>query len=97
MAIAMFLRWDGFTREQYDAARELVPFDHESAPGGLFHVAAVDDRGIQITDVWETAEQFQTYLTERLVPAFTQLGFTGQPDLQIIPVHSLIAPGFARR
>lgn len=96
MAVAMVLRWDGFTWEQYDAARALVPFDRETAPGGLFHVAAVDEGGIHVTDVWESAEQFQTYLTEHLMPVFAQLGFTGQPEVEIIPVHSLITPGFAR-
>jgi hypothetical protein len=96
MAVAIFLRWDGFTREQYDAVRAVVAFERETAPGGLFHVAAIDEKGIRVTDVWETAEQFQTYLTERLVPAFAQMGITGQPDVEIIPVHSLITPGFTR-
>jgi hypothetical protein len=92
----MFLRWDGFTKEQYDAARAIVPFDRDTAPGGLFHVGAVDDQGIHVTDIWESAEQFQAYLTEHLLSAFAQLGFTGQPAVEIVPVHSLITPGFAR-
>ena len=96
MAVAMFLRWDGFTKEQYDAVRARVPFDRDSAPGGLFHVAAFDDGGISVTDVWESAEQFQAYLTEHLAPAFAQLGITGQPDVKIMPVHSLTTPGFTR-
>ncbi len=96
MAVAMFLRWDGFTREQYDAARALVAFNRDTAPGGLFHVAAVGERGIYVADVWESAEQFQTYLTERLLPAFAQLGISGQPEVEIVPVHALITPGFTR-
>ncbi len=96
MAVAMFLRWEGFTKEQYDAARALVPFDRETAPGGLFHVAAFDEHGIHVTDIWESAEQFQTFLTERLLPAVAQLEIPGHPDIEIVPVHSLATPGFTR-
>jgi hypothetical protein len=97
MAVAMFMRWNGLTREQYDAARSLVPFDRETAPGGLFHVVAFDEGGIHVTDVWESAEQFQAYLAERLAPAFGQLGIAGQPEVAVLPVHALLTPGFTRR
>ena len=96
MAVAMFMRWSGLTPEQYDAARALVPFNRESAPGGLFHVVGFDDQGIHVADVWESTEQFQAYLTERLAPAFAQLGFTGQPEVAVVPIHTLLTPGFTR-
>ena len=93
MAVAVFLRWEGFTPEQYEAARELVPFDRESAPGGLVHVAAFDENGIRVSDVWESEEHFQNYLANFLGPAFGQLGFTGQPEMEIVPVHTFLTPG----
>ncbi|HEY7034073.1 MAG TPA: hypothetical protein VH482_22235 [Thermomicrobiales bacterium] len=96
MAIGMFMRWNGITKEQYDTARALAPFNRDTAPGSLFHVAAFDEQGIRVTDVWESAEQWQTYLSEQLVPAFAKLGFPGQPEVEIIPVHALIAPGYER-
>lgn len=95
MAVAMFMRWEGITKAQYDAARALAPFEAELAPGALFHVAAVDDQGISVTDVWESVEDWQNYLATQLVPAFGQLGFDGHPEVKIIPIHALITPGFA--
>ena len=97
MAVAVFLQWDGFTQEQYDKARALVPFDRVTAAGGLFHVAAFDERGIRVTDIWQSAEQFQAYLANHLAPAFGQLGIAGQPEVAILPVHALETPGFTGR
>ncbi len=93
MAVAVFLRWEGITPEQYDAARNLVPFDRDLAPGGLIHVAAFDKKGIRVTDVWESAEDFQNYLTNHLGPAFGQLEFAGHPEVEIVPVHAFLTPG----
>jgi len=96
MAIGMFMRWNGITKEQYDTARALAPFNHDTAPGSLFHIAAFDDQGIRVTDVRESEGQWQIYLTKQLAPVFAKLGFPGQPEVEIIPVHSLIAPGYER-
>jgi hypothetical protein len=91
-----FLEWAGFTGAQYDAVRSIVGFEREDAPGGLFHVAAIDEHGIHVTDVWETEEDFQSYFTNKLMPAFAQIGVTGQPEVEIIPVHALHTLGFKR-
>jgi hypothetical protein len=94
MGVALFLKWDGFTAAQYDAARAIVGFDPATAPGGLFHVAAIDDKGIRVTDVWESIEQWEHYLTTQLMPAFAQLGIEGVPQVDVVPVHLVLAPGF---
>lgn len=96
MAIAMLMRWNGITEEQYDTARALAPFNRDTAPGSLFHVAAFDEQGIRVTDVWESADDWETYLTEHLVPVFAKLGFPGQPEVEVVPVHLLITPGYER-
>jgi hypothetical protein len=94
MAVAVFLQWDGFTQEQYDQVRALVPFNRETAAGALLHVATFDDGGARITDVWETAEQFQAYLANHLAPVFGQLGVAGQPEVAVLPIHALETLGF---
>lgn len=96
MAVAMFMRWEGITKEQYDTARASAPFVADLAPGGLFHLAAVDDQGISVTDVWESEAAWQHYLANQLAPVFARLGYSGHPEVKIIPVHALITPGFAR-
>ena|SRR5688572_26336613 len=96
MAVVISVRWDGFTPEQYDVVRALVPFDRATAPGGLFHVVAFDERGIRVTDVWESEEQFRAYLTDHLQPAFAHVGITGRPEVEVLAVHTFTMPGFTQ-
>jgi hypothetical protein len=96
MAIAMMMRWEGVTPEQYDAARKLVDWEGKPAEGGLLHVAAFDDRGLRVTDVWETPEAFQAFVAGRLMPGVKQLGIHGEPVVEIVPVHALFTPAFER-
>ena len=58
----MLMRWAGVTPEQYDEARERVGWEWNPAPGGIFHVAAFADDGMHVTDVWESAEDFQRFV-----------------------------------
>ena len=94
MAVVMIMEWDGVTVEQYEAARKLVNWEGDVAPGGLFHVAAVTERGLRVTDVWDSAEAFQTFVERRLMPGVKQLGIEGEPKVEIYPVHALFTPGF---
>lgn len=94
MPIVMNMEWPGVTKEQYDAARRVVNMDAEHPKGLLFHVAAFDDKGIRVTDLWDSAEAFQTYADTRLMPAVQQVGMQGQPNVEICPVHALLTPGF---
>jgi hypothetical protein len=94
MVVAMFMRWDGVTAEQYVAARELVNWEGEPASGGLFHVAAVDEHGLHVTDTWESAEELQAFVATRLIPGTTQLGIPGEAQVEIVPVHDLFTPAY---
>jgi hypothetical protein len=64
MAILMILEWDGVTPERYDAVRKRVNWEGEPPIGGLYHVAAFDDRGLHITDVWSSAEEFDAFVQQ---------------------------------
>ena len=94
MAVAMFMSWAGVTAEQYDAVRKLVNWEGDPAPGGLFHVAATDEHGLHVTDIWESPEAFQTFVNDRLMPGVAQLGITSQPVVEVLPIHALFTPGF---
>ena len=96
MAVVMVMEWDGVTAEQYDAARELVNWEGNVPAGGMFHVAAVTDQGLRVTDVWESADAFQAFVADRLMPGVQQLGIPGQPRVEIYPVHALFTPAFTR-
>lgn len=94
MPIVMNMRWEGVTPEQYDAAREIVHWEGDVPPGAMYHVAAFDGNAIVVTDVWESEEAWNAFLAHRLVPGVTKVGMTGQPDVTVLPVHAIFAPGY---
>jgi len=94
MAVVMFMEWDGVTMEQYDAARKLVNWEGDTPAGAMLHVAAITDKGLRVTDLWQSAEAFQTFVEKRLTPGVKQVGIQGEPRVQIHPVHALFTPAF---
>jgi len=94
MAVVMNMEWDGVTREQYESVRKIVNFEANPPTGGLFHVASFSDKGLRVTDLWQSAEAFQTFVEKRLMPGVKEAGIEGEPRVQIHPVHNLFTPGF---
>jgi hypothetical protein len=94
MPVVMIMEWEGVTPEQYDQARALVNWEGEPPAGGLYHVAAFDDQGLRVTDVWESAEHFQQFVAQRLMPGVKQLGIAGEPQVEIYPTHRVFTPGY---
>lgn len=94
--IAMFMTWKAITPELYDRAREIVGWERDPAPGGVFHVAAFDEHGLHVTDIWESADDFNTFVQSRLMPGIAQIGDFGQPEVEIVPVHAIFAPAYRR-
>jgi len=97
MPVMMMMQWSGVTREQYDAVRKIVNFEGNAPRGGLFHVAAFNEKGLQVTDVWERAEDFQAFVEQRLMPGVQQAGIAGEPQVQVLPAHNVFTPGYVRR
>ena len=92
MATVMQMHWSGITPDQYDALREKVGWEVVAAEGGLLHIAGFDDDGINVTDVWDSPEQFQTFVDERLMPAVDELGVPGQPEVSFSSLHAVWSP-----
>ncbi len=94
MAVAMFMHWAGVTAEEYDRVRQLVDREGTPAPGGFLHIAALDDSGLHVSDLWETAEAFQAFVQNRLMPGVKQLGLQGEPKVTLLPAHAIFAPAY---
>ena len=94
MAIVVFMQWKGVTGEQYDALRTLVNWENEAPEGGIFHVAAIAEDGLRITDLWESVETYERFIENRLMPGVQHLGIPGEPDVEVYPVHRLFTPAF---
>jgi hypothetical protein len=93
MAVAILLEWSGLTQEQYDEAMKLMQLDVDPPVGGLFHVAGpISGGGWRVVDVWESAEAFQKFSEERIVPAVRKVGITTQPRVEVYPAHNIYIP-----
>jgi hypothetical protein len=63
------------------------------APGGLFHWVTATDDGLRVTDVWETAEQFQEFADTKIGPITQEVGVDGPPQITMYEVHNHLTAG----
>ena len=91
MAVAMLMHWPGMRSDQYDAVMARLGLDANPAAGGVLHVAAVTDEGLDVCEVWQTEQAFSSFLEQRLLPVVGELGIQGEPELKVIPLHNLYA------
>jgi len=94
MAVMMVMEWPGIGTEEYEAARNEVNWEGDVPPGAMFHVVAVTDNGVRVTDVWESAEAFDAFVRDRLMPGMQKLGIPGEPRVEILPAHAVFAPAY---
>ncbi|HEX8083637.1 MAG TPA: hypothetical protein VF529_05050 [Solirubrobacteraceae bacterium] len=86
MPTLMLMHWPGVTAEEYAAVCERIDFDKAGERGGIAHVAAVDEDGLHVTDVWESAEQFQQFADDTLMPITRELGVgREEPRIRLLP------------
>jgi hypothetical protein len=98
MPVVMQLQWDGVTPQQYDEACDVVGWESDAPPGGIFHAAWFEDGALRVLDVWETPDDFQAFVEARLTPGTNKVGLEGEPQVTIAPAHRIynIATGEAR-
>src|SRR5262245_30834879 len=91
MAVAMFMRWDGMTSDQYDALMARLELDTNPAAGDVLHLATLTDEGLEVCEVWRTEQAFQGFLEQRLMPAAQALAIEGAPKYRLMPLHNMYA------
>jgi len=89
MAAVIMQRWAGFSSEQYDAVRDIVGWDRHAPDGMRVHVATFDSGALNMTDVWDSEAQFMRFVQTQIMPAVTQLGIAGQPEISISSLYEL--------
>jgi uncharacterized protein YciU (UPF0263 family) len=87
MAVVLTLRWDGATKEQYDKVLELTDWENDPAMNGIFHVVWFEDGAMNIVDLWESAEDWQRFMDDRLAPHIAAAGIEGQPEATFHEVY----------
>jgi len=97
MKIAMQMRWNGVTIDQYDKVRSIVNWEENVPQGAILHLCTHDGNALRVTDVWDSAENFNTFAHKRLMPGVVEVGITSQPEVEVYPLHALFTPAFAEK
>ena len=92
MRVVMIMKWDGVTTAQYEQVRKSVNWEGNKPNGAVFHVAAFGNNALRVTDIWESADDFNNFVQKRLMPGVAQAGIAGQPQVEIYPVHAIYNP-----
>jgi hypothetical protein len=94
MAIHLFVRGDGFTKDIYENARKEVNWEGNPPPGLILHTVSFDNSGnIRVADILESEDQWNNFLNTRLMP-YMQKAKVPPLRTEIFPIHNLNAlPG----
>lgn len=94
MAIHLFVRGDGLTKDIYENARKEVNWEGNPPPGLILHTVSFDNSGnLRVADIWESEDQWNNFLNTRLMP-FMQKAKVPPLRTEIFPIHNINAlPG----
>lgn len=92
MPTVMSMHWPEVSREQYEAVRKEVNWEGNAPAGAKLHVSWFADDGFHVLDLWETPQDFQKFVDERLTPGVQKVGVQGQPRVSISESHAVFAP-----
>jgi hypothetical protein len=88
----MVMKCPGFTSANYETIRKSINREGDVPSGALFHVAAFDNNGGYVTDIWESEQDFNQFVQSRLMPGTMAAGIKGEPQIEIIPLYAVFVP-----
>ena len=86
------LKWDGFTKDNYETLRKSVNWEGNVPKGLLFHASGFSNNALRVTDIWESADDFNNFVQSRLMPATAAAGIKSEPQVEVVPVHAIHVP-----
>jgi hypothetical protein len=83
MAIAYIIEIPSMNQEQSAAVLRELGLTNTPPSGQILHIEGpMEGGGTRVVDVWESQEVFDTFIRDRLQPAFERAGVSMPPDLQ---------------
>ena len=76
MPVMSLFRSPTVNQPQYDAIIQAMDLEHQPQRGILTHACGFDQKGICVMDVWESRQDLDSFLANRLKPVFAKLGMT---------------------
>jgi hypothetical protein len=97
MPVGMLQEMQGVDAERYDAVNAAMDIDNNRPAGLIFHTAGQANNGAwRIFDVWESAEDFERFQRDQLLPALQKVMTGpppgGPPSYEIYELHNVIRP-----
>lgn len=87
---------EGVDIEMLDAVSAEMNVEKDPPSGLVVHVHFMENGRVNVVDVWESAEAFETFQNERLMPAIQtvserrEVSMDSQPDSSLIEVPSIV-------
>ena len=79
----------GLTQELYDSLIGQFEAQVRQAPGFIAHVSSEVPGGWKVTEIWESADQFNAWVMQTVLPAAMAAGMK-PPIITVTPAHHLI-------
>lgn len=79
----------GMTGEQYEGTLQQLRAQLEAAPGFIAHIGVATEAGVEVTEVWESAEQAQAWIDTAVAPLLRAAGAPA-PTTEIRPIRQLV-------
>ena len=92
MPTIVLMHWPEVTPEQYQQARSVVNWEGSHPKGAKFHVAWFAADGFHVLDLWDSREDFEAFVRDRLTPGVQEIGIKGQPSVQFETATAIFAP-----
>jgi hypothetical protein len=96
MAVCVIQDWVEEETERsttvYDAVSARLAAEQSTPPEGfIVHAAGYTGRGFRIIEIWETREQFDRFLGERVMPLVAEVGGADArpPEITAYELHGL--------
>lgn len=95
--VMMMMTWDGMNKADYEKLRKTVNWEGDVPKGAMFHVAAFNDKGARVTDVWESEQDFKKFVDTRLMPEIKKAGYKTEPKIEILPAYAVFTPAYNKQ
>jgi hypothetical protein len=91
MAVAVLMEFANITQAQYDGVIEDMQLNGKPAPNASFHVAGpAENGGWRVVDVWDSAEAFDAFANDKIMPLAMKHGLKEPPKVTMWPVHNML-------
>lgn len=94
MRVLMKMFWEGIKPDQYEKLRTNVNWEGNTPKGSIFHVSAFDERGIHVIDLWDSTEEFNSFIDKRLMPEVRKMGISDMPQVEVYNSYSTSVPEY---